>query len=334
MGRNTLVDKLKGYACFLVLFGHVIMGIRLAGINIPSFFEGVEKFIWSFHVALFFFLSGVVYKETGEWTRKKTKLKFILHKLYSLGIPYVVFSVVYIVINSVVGQANNQSSLIDVLYIWRTPIAQYWFLYALFFLFCIYAACSGILPNWATTLVVVLIAYIVPLFGGGSGSFEVVFYSALAFGLGASVRFADLLKPAVWVKWSAIGSHTAVAVCLIIMGKIETIYIKEVMQVYGIYASISLISLLQNSKLISKFLTFINQYSFQIYLLHTIFTAGCRIMLVRMNITQWWIHVLVGTACGIVFSVFAAVIAEKVRFLNFFFFPSKVSKSKECIKKA
>ena len=53
MERNILVDKLKGYACLLVLFGHVIMGIRLAGINIPSFFEGVEKFVWSFHVALF-----------------------------------------------------------------------------------------------------------------------------------------------------------------------------------------------------------------------------------------------------------------------------------------
>ena len=73
MERNVLVDKLKGYACFLVLFGHVIMGVRLSGVNIPSFFEGIEKFIWSFHVALLLFLSGVVYKETGEWKNKKTK---------------------------------------------------------------------------------------------------------------------------------------------------------------------------------------------------------------------------------------------------------------------
>lgn len=26
--RNKLVDMLKGYACFLVVFGHVIMGIQ------------------------------------------------------------------------------------------------------------------------------------------------------------------------------------------------------------------------------------------------------------------------------------------------------------------
>ena len=62
MERNVLVDRLKGYACFLVLLGHVIMGIRLAGIDIHEFFWGMEKFIWSFHVELFLFLSGVVYK--------------------------------------------------------------------------------------------------------------------------------------------------------------------------------------------------------------------------------------------------------------------------------
>ena len=62
MERNVLVDRLKGYACFLVLLGHVIMGIRLAGMDIPEFFWGMEKFIWSFHVELFLFLSGVVYK--------------------------------------------------------------------------------------------------------------------------------------------------------------------------------------------------------------------------------------------------------------------------------
>lgn len=31
MKRNETVDCLKGYACFLVLFGHVILGIRNMG---------------------------------------------------------------------------------------------------------------------------------------------------------------------------------------------------------------------------------------------------------------------------------------------------------------
>jgi peptidoglycan/LPS O-acetylase OafA/YrhL len=105
--------------------------------------------------------------------------------------------------------------------------------------------------------------------------------------------------------------------------KIEAPFIKEIMILFGIYSSIMFISILQNCKAMARFLDFVNKYSFQIYLLHTIFTAGTRIILLRLNITQWWIHILLGTVLGLAFSVLAAVIAKKVKCLNFFFFPSK-----------
>ncbi len=324
MERNVLVDRLKGYACFLVLFGHVIMGIRLAGVDIPSFFWGMEKFIWSFHVALFLFLSGVVYQVTGEWKGKKTKGRFILHKLLNLGVPYVAFSVVYVLINSVVGGVNTGFALSDLLYIWQTPIAQYWFLYALFFLFCIWTIFSGLLKNWIITLLVVLVGYLAPLMGVSFGGLDVVFYSALAFGFGTFVNFSILPKVPAWAKWIVVTMHIVAGVAFILTDMIEGPWVKEFMILFGIYASILFISMLQNLKPGARFLDFVNRYSFQIYLLHTIFTAGIRILLIRANVTQWWIHVLVGTIFGLACSVLAAKIAEKVKFLNFFFFPAKI----------
>jgi len=323
MERNLLVDRLKGYACFLVLFGHVIMGIRLAGVDIPSFFWGMERFIWSFHVALFLFLSGVVYNFTGEWRGKKTKRSFILHKLCNLGIPYVVFSVVYVLINSLVGGANTGFNVSDILYIWKTPVAQYWFLYALFFLFCIWTALSGILKNWQITVVAVLIGYIVPLLGGSLGCFEVVFYSALAFGIGTFVDLNRLLRLPVWAKCIVVLTHIAIGILFVVINKIEAPFIKEMMILFGIYSSIMFISMVQGFKYISRFLEYVNKYSFPIYLLHTIFTAGIRIILLRINISEWWVHIILGTVCGLAFSVLVAVIAKKVRFLNFFFFPTR-----------
>lgn len=323
MERNVLVDRLKGYACFLVLFGHVIRGIRTAGIHIPSFFEGIELFIWSFHVALFLFLNGVVYRLTGEWKNQKTKWGFILHKLLSLGIPYIVFSTVYIAINSFVGSVNTQSSLADILLIWKTPVAQYWYLYALFFLFCIWAALSGILKNWQITVLALIIGYGVPWLGGTLGCFGVAFSSALAFGVGTFINFDRLAKPKVCFKWSFVLLHLITGGVCVYLRIIESPLVKEIMSLFGIYASILLISILQNCKPIAKFLGFINKYSFQIYLLHTIFTAGTRILLLRLNVTQWWIHVPVGTVFGIAFSVLAAIFAKKIGFLNFFFFPTK-----------
>ena len=326
MERNALIDKLKGYACFLVLFGHVIMGIRLAGINIPSFFQGIEQFVWSFHVALFMFLSGVVYTKTGQWQSKKTKFGFIKHKFLNLGIPYVVFSVVYILINCVVGGANNQSSFIDILYIWKTPVAQYWFLYALFFLFLIWTLLGGILKNWQIMLITVFIGYISPVIKLPLGSLDVVFYSALPFGLGTFVDFEKMTKPADWVKGLIVLLHILIGVVFILLHRIEDVIFKEVMILLGIYSSIMFISLVQKIKPVSSFLLFVNKYSFQIYLLHTIFTSGIRIVLQRINVTEWWIHVILGTVCGLLFSVLVALIAKKIRFLNFFFFPTKTIK--------
>lgn len=324
MERNILVDRLKGYACFLVLFGHVIMGIRLLGVDIPAFFESLEKFIWSFHVALFLFLSGVVYKETGEWRGKKTRWSFILHKLYSLGIPYVTFSAIYILINSLVGEANTEFALSDILYIWKTPVAQYWYLHALFLLFCIWTVLSLFLKNWQITAVSLIIGYSLPFMGVSLGSIDTAFYSALAFGVGTFVSFKALAKAPVWSKCLAVAVHIGLGAALISMGKIEAPLFKEIMILVGIYASIMLISMLHELKPVAKFLDFVNKYSLQIYLLHTIFTAGIRIILLRVGVTNWIIHVLAGILFGLAFSVIAAITAKKIKPLNFFFFPAKV----------
>lgn len=91
MNRNKLIDALKGYACLLVVFGHVIIGIRTSGAPVPAFMETAERFIWSFHIDLFMFLSGFVYTLTGG-RKGKGRLTFLRDKLLSLGIPYLFFS--------------------------------------------------------------------------------------------------------------------------------------------------------------------------------------------------------------------------------------------------
>jgi hypothetical protein len=231
--------------------------------------------------------------------------------------------------NSFVGAVNKQSSAMDILYIWKTPVAQYWFLYALFFLFVIWTIFSGIFKNWQITLLTVAIAYLTPFTGLSLGCFEVVFYSALAFGVGTFVEFSKISKAPVWAKCLVVLLHLLIGIGFIMINKIETAGIKEIMVLIGIYASIMLISMLQNFKWVGAFLGFMNKYSLQIYLLHTIFTAGIRIILMRMSITGWWLHIVAGTVGGIVFSVLVAKIAKRVKFFNFFFFPAKVYKLKK-----
>lgn len=84
----------QGNACLLVLFGHVLSGVRTTGIPTPAFFVGVERFLWSFHINLFMFLSGYVFRITGGATAKGSRLRFVGSKVIDLGFLYATFNCV------------------------------------------------------------------------------------------------------------------------------------------------------------------------------------------------------------------------------------------------
>ncbi|WP_027643295.1 acyltransferase family protein [Enterocloster clostridioformis] len=78
------IDILKGLGVLLVILGHL---------NLPS---GIKSIIYVFHMPLFFFLSGTL------WKNKETKMNlngYIKHMLDSLIYPYVVWNGVEICIH-------------------------------------------------------------------------------------------------------------------------------------------------------------------------------------------------------------------------------------------
>lgn len=77
-----------------MLFGHVLSGVRTTGIPTPAFFVGVERFLWSFHIDLFIFLSGYVFRITGGATAKGSRLRFVGSKVIDLGFLYATFNCV------------------------------------------------------------------------------------------------------------------------------------------------------------------------------------------------------------------------------------------------
>lgn len=85
--RDKLIDVLKGYAIWLVVYGHCIQyfGEGFEVLNHP-----IGKFIYLFHMPLFFFMSGYVdvrsfLRPIGELANRKFK---------SLVIPLVTFAII------------------------------------------------------------------------------------------------------------------------------------------------------------------------------------------------------------------------------------------------
>lgn len=326
--RDKLVDALKGYACFLVVFGHVIMGIRKAGIDSPYIGVWAENFIWTFHVQLFMFLSGYVYHITGEWKSKGTRGKFIKHKLLNLGVPYVVFSIIYIVINSMVSSANTDFSLKDILFIWKTPIAQYWFLYALFWLFVIWTLLSKWMSNVMITIALLIIAMMRDVIDLDVGFLGSTVTSALAFGIGTCLNSETInrLKENSNIRNIIVVILHIVTVGILVHIKASNFVIDKAEMLIGIAGSIALIMLITKSRHLNSILLKINKYSLPIYLVHTIFTSAIRIALMKIGIDNYVLHVVLGLFVGFCGPVVMAMIMNKTKYLDFFLYPSRTIK--------
>lgn len=319
--RNILVDELKAYACLLVAFGHVIMGIRKAGVMPPVVMEYLEIFIWTFHVGLFMFLSGYVLYITGG-RRSKSKINFIAHKLLNLGIPYLVFSCVYVVINSLTPGVNNESGIRDILLLGVKPVAQYWFLYALFFLFVIWTIFSD--GNRKKSIILTLVCVGLDILGNklalDFGFLNSTISMACLFGLGNCTRILDGDTKK---NKGVILAHFLFVGLAIKFGLTNDPVISKILAFLGTVASVVFISNLCVNRFIEAFLLVINQYSFPIYLLHTIFTAATRILLLRLGYANYWGHVLIGSVVAVVCPIICMKIAEHSRYLTFLFYPSK-----------
>jgi fucose 4-O-acetylase-like acetyltransferase len=78
VNRSMYLDLAKGVGILLVVLGHMKLPIYII------------KIIYSFHMPLFFFLSGYIY----SFGYQKDMLPFIKRKFFTLVVPYIFFSLV------------------------------------------------------------------------------------------------------------------------------------------------------------------------------------------------------------------------------------------------
>lgn len=119
--RNLPIDLLKSVLVLLVVLGHCIQYVYLMeGLSFDDNF--IFKFIYSFHMPLFFFISGFLFKP-NFCVRKKFEL---------LIIPFFFWGVI--------NYLNNDFEIPFQNYIYEiilNPIISLWFLWALFIIMCL-----------------------------------------------------------------------------------------------------------------------------------------------------------------------------------------------------
>ena len=116
--RVLWVDYAKGIGIFLVVYGHVIVGINASTIELYGTFHYYSRnIIWNFHMALFFFLAGI---NVHSSLIKRGHLKFIADKGKIVLYPYIVWSIFTGTIQIVLSRyVNSTIAITDILKIWR-----------------------------------------------------------------------------------------------------------------------------------------------------------------------------------------------------------------------
>src|ERR1051325_2370139 len=128
--RNLWVDYAKAIGIVLVVYGHVVRGLLNAGILQDAEFHGlVDSVIYSFHMPLFFFLSGLFFYSSFV---KRGTGGLLVNKIDTIVYPFLVWSLLQGSVEALMSRYTNGGvSFSEVLTVWE-PRQQFWFLYALF----------------------------------------------------------------------------------------------------------------------------------------------------------------------------------------------------------
>ena len=335
--RYYWVDNTKLFACVLVVLCHLFPSFFAAGILPSSQWASMTvAAVYTFHVPLFFVCSGFLYQKSNRVHDMKSWGGNLLSKLIGLGVPYFVFSLITLLTKLLFKNDVNtkaSSDILNVLFV--NPTAPYWYLYALFVFFVI-VPCFNTKNDAKKFFVISLVLkalYIInadfvhmnPPYIVNSISGRLIWF---ALGILLAFDVIDFNKKSVRL----IGAICFIAgvVLSIILFK-DGFFTEYAKLIIGI-CFVTSFTILFNSLKIDKLNTLCQRLSalfMPVFLMHTIFAAGCRIVMVRLGIDSAFIHVAVGLFASFIFPSLYYIIAKRIPLLMFLIYPNKVIKSKE-----
>ena len=133
--RLQWVDYLRGIAIILIVYSHVLFGLRKKSDAIgpmPEILTQINMIFFSFRMPLFFILSGVFISRS---LAKKSVKELVGVKFEKLLYPYLIWAFIQVSLQIIFSPVTNANrSLIDYTYIFyqTRSLDQFWYLPALF----------------------------------------------------------------------------------------------------------------------------------------------------------------------------------------------------------
>ncbi|EKF6806079.1 acyltransferase family protein [Vibrio parahaemolyticus] len=294
----------KGIGIILVVFGHMQRGIYRSSIELgyDSYYL-LDAFIYSFHMPLFFLLSGIFFESS---LIKKGKANYLYEKVTTLLYPLAIWSIIQgsfqYFFQSHTNSTLEYSKVVNFLV---SPQQQMWFLLGLFFVTCFFIFLNEIVFKYKAITFILLILFNIspvptetPYWIGYIYNFAIYFYLGILFSTYLKKKKSDInaLYPSLFFV-------IFVGLFLYLYPYIDNRIVKLFLSLSGIYMIflISNIKSIRNSRIISM----LGVYSLYIYLLHILFGTGLRVILAKFPFDG--VSVLIAcTLCGLILPIFVA----------------------------
>lgn len=320
--RQLDFDVARGAAIILVVFGHAFIG----AMNVhgdPPVTRFVVLLLYTFHMALFFLISGALAQSGGKPDIGKLGKRLSLRIVY----PYILWTIILWLSHYLANDyTNNRAEMIGLKDFLWAPVDVMWFLYVLFF---ITIALTFMAPldrrlKLAIGLVLYVAAHLIPppliiqhilRFGGialiGS-SLETSAVLRFASRSWVMIAAACLFAAGSWLAWRE-------AVSGPIPGYPAFDLIFAPCTIGGVLLMLGLSRRLlggdgrEARNPLAGFLVYVGQRTMPIFLAHLLFTAGARIAMAQIGLTDFSLIVIAGTLLGVALPLLAYEIGEKLR---------------------
>lgn len=319
--REQWLDNIRAMSCIFVVATHLLESLVRSNVLEDNVFPHWIAYIARVGaVPVYFFCSGYIYQKYHTKFGWDTYFQSIKKRFLSLMVPYIIFCVATYTLKAVFASLVNtptEGSLLENIFF--SPPNQMWFLIILFIFYIItpvfQSQKQGLL--FLGLSIVLRVFYVVITLNGASFFYNLVLGNWIFFIFGMFVSVYG---------WSFNGKISYLGLLAIPLTVWVVAYFPDELR-FGVLMAFLylLLFIFIGVKLIGKtrVLSQISSNMLYIYLLHTMCAAPFRIVLLKIGIYFWPVHLVVGFAVSLVAPIVVAYIAKKWYWIDFVFSPAR-----------
>lgn len=332
--RVKYLDIAKGLLITLVVIGHAWRSVYDNGLlHNADIYHLVDSWIYAFHMPAFFFISGMFALHSAQQSVKKN----IEKKLRTIAYPYLLWSVIQSVLQLVMSGSTTSTMTIEkILKIPYVPVMQFWFLYALFFVFLVFILIKQLTTSPIFIFGTGLLFFFLIRTGNTPDFLPIIFLANNFIYFAAGILCANFLLSETYSKMKT--AHLLAFFVLFFFvnclmpsaaNKIQPtmrLWGAPFIAIPGVILTLLTASLLQQVspvRLANAF-SLLGRRSLEIFVTHTIFSAGFRIVAFKLaGINSLSFHLLGASLAGLVGPLILVYFAERIKFRYLFTWPSR-----------